>query len=139
MDKKEYLKQAQHLEILIQCNQAELQQLKELSTCIKTVDYEKVSVMESGGNQQASFTKTVEKIVSLEEKIRDDLEKFVEVKEKIYESISSLESLEEKAVIRYRYVQGLSWYDISEKLNLSLVTLHRLHKKSLEKLKVDTL
>lgn len=139
MEKKEYLKQAQHPETLIRCNQAELEQLKELSTCIKTVDYEKVSVMESGGCQQASFTKTIEKIVSLEEKIREDLANLVEVKEKVYESISRLESSEEKAVIHCKYVQGLSWYDISEELNLSLSTLYRIHKKSLQKLKVDTL
>lgn len=60
------------------------------------------------------------KILELSKELKD-LEKAVE----------TLESPQERAVMRYRYFDGLSWYKISEKTKISEPQLYRYHRSAL--------
>lgn len=46
--------------------------------------------------------------------------------------IKQLKSENEKDVLFYRYIKGLDWWDIADKLNYSERQIHRLHGKALK-------
>lgn len=60
-------------------------------------------------------------------------EKRLRVRE--YEAISNqielLQSDKEKDVLHYRYIKGLDWWEIAEKMNYSERWIHKIHGKAL--------
>ncbi len=137
MTKQEYLKQAKGLDLLIRANQEELAQLRDLSTSISAIDYSKIRVEESSTTDQASFTKVVEQILELEEKIQQDTETLMSTKRNIRESIETIPNTEERVVLQLRYLLGQTWEKISEEMNLSVATANRIHETAIKRLQVE--
>ena len=54
------------------------------------------------------------------------------LKDAINVAIDSLASREEQLVLRYRYLDNCSWEEISQMLNVSLRTVHRIHGSALQ-------
>ena len=76
------------------------------------------------------------KFEELEEKYKDMLQELLDKQHEVELLIESLDPLE-RDLIRYRYVDGMSWTDIQEKLDLSQRTSFRIHKRALDKLCTD--
>ena len=51
--------------------------------------------------------------------------------EKISACIDLLENEEEKDLLHYRYIKGMSWWEVAEKLECSEREVHRKHGKAL--------
>jgi DNA-directed RNA polymerase specialized sigma24 family protein len=47
-----------------------------------------------------------------------------------------IENREEQVLLRYRYIDGFSWEEISQMLNVSLRTVHRIHGAALQNFSV---
>lgn len=133
MNKKDYLKQARQLDRLIQCNQQELMELGSLSTSIKTMDYSKIPVMESVSNGEANFAKIIEQMIELEEELLDSIKKSIEVKKEIGNRIESLQDVAERVILREKYLLGNTFEEISEKLNMSISSVKRIHNSGMKK------
>lgn len=73
------------------------------------------------------------KLEELRDKYKSLLEELCERQLKVEEAIAELEPLE-RDLIRYRYVDGLMWRDVSEKIGYAQRQTHRIHDKILEKL-----
>jgi DNA-directed RNA polymerase specialized sigma subunit len=127
---KQYLRQAYRLDEKIRTDQAELDQLRELSATVKGLII--------GDRIQSSPRNAVEdaviKVVSLEEKIANEIKNLVEVKENIRLMIESLDNETEKLICAKRYLLFMSWEDIAVDLNYSCRHVTRLHGRSLLKL-----
>lgn len=131
MNAKQYLNQSYKLNELIESNQQELADLNLLKASISGIDYskDKVQVSPSG---DASFVKVVEKIVELEEAIEADTERMLELKLEIRNVINLVVDNEEKLLLKYRYLNFLSWEEICDRMNVSIRTAHRIHSEALE-------
>ena len=83
-------------------------------------------------------------LIKIEEMIQRYHEKELELFNKQLDIESSIEKLEplERNVLRYRYIDGLRFEEISCKIKYSYRTVRRIHKRSIEKLeknsKMDT-
>ena len=69
----------------------------------------------------------------LEVRYKDLLNQLLEKQHIIEDMIASLEPLE-RDLVRYRYIDGLPWFKIQQKLNFSSRTLFRMNDKILKKL-----
>ena len=132
MNAKRYLKQAYRLNELIQSNQQELDELRDLSTNLSGIDYSKDRVQTSTSND-AGYTKIVAKIVELENVIKEDIEKLLSLKLEIRTVINEVNDNEEKLLLKHRYLNFMSWDDICFEMNVSMRTAHRIHISALSK------
>ncbi len=134
MTAKEFLKQAYRLNELINSDLEELQNLRELSRCVSSpVLEEKVSKTKS---TETPFEKYVIRIVDLEKQIQQEVERLIKLKSDIREAINQMENVDEKLLLRYRYINFLNWEEICVNLNVSMRTVHRLHSSALQHLNV---
>ena len=131
MTVKEYLKQAERLNDKIQADEAELEQLRELTDSVKGLILgERVQMAPKN-----SLEETVIKIVDLENKINIEISKLVGLKEDIRDLVDKLEDDTEKLILQKRYLLFEDWGTIANDLNYSYRHLTRLHGKILLKLK----
>lgn len=133
---KQYLKQAYRLNELINSNLQELQDLKQLSLSISAIDYSKERVQGGSSSSDAKFVDLISKIVELEEVIDKDVDRFVNLKIQIRDTINAVENFDEQVLLRYRYINFLTWEQICEKMNVSLRTIHRIHSTALKNVKI---
>ena len=60
----------------------------------------------------------------------------LEIQNEIEKAIEKLEPIE-REVIRYKYFEGKTFDDIADIINYSFTTVRRIHKRSVEKLKMN--
>lgn len=136
MNAKQYLKQAYRLNELIKSNQEELSALRESASCIPGIDYSKDKVQSSKSSGDASFVNMITKIIELEEFINNDIAKCINLKNEIRTVINDVQDADEKLLLRLRYINFNTWDEISEKLEVSVRTVHKIHADALNNVKV---
>lgn len=57
--------------------------------------------------------------------------------EAVEKAIDSLENAQERDVLFYRYIKGMSWWEIAEKMKYSERQVHRFHGGALANLKMS--
>ena len=77
------------------------------------------------------------KLEKLREKYQFTLDELCDRQLQIEELIENLEPLE-KELIRYRYIDGMKWKDVFDKLGYSQKQTFRIHNKIIEKLEKMT-
>ena len=131
---KEFLRQAYRLNELINSDLEELQNLRELSRSVSSpVFEEKISGTKS---TDPPFVRYVGKIIDLKKQIQQEVDRLVKLKSDIREAINQMQNVDEKLLLRYRYINFLNWEEICVNLNVSIRTVHRLHSSALQHLKV---
>ena len=131
MNAKEYLQQAYRLNELINSNQAELDQLRALSTSISSGDMSEERV-QSTPSSYDKIGNIVAKIVDLNDTINDEIDRFVDLKTDIHNKIMLIPDNTEKLVLKYRYIEFCTWEQIAVRLNYTFQWVHVLHKKALK-------
>lgn len=132
MDAKQYLNQAYRLNDLIRSNEQEIADLNELKISLMGIDYSKDKVQVSPQNN-AGYTKIVEKITDLERVIREDTERMLSLKLQIRTVINNVPDNEQRLVLKLRYLNFLQWEEVAEKINVSMRTAIRIHDEGIKK------
>lgn len=73
------------------------------------------------------------KHIELEQRYRAQLEKLAAAQAGIEDMIEGLEPTERR-LARFRYIDGLSWENVCDKMNYSWRQTHRIHGRMLDKL-----
>lgn len=130
MTPKEYLKQAYRLDHRINSDLEELEKLRELSTAISAVSFEE----RVSGTRPTDppFVRYIDKIIDMENRINSEIDTFVDLKEQMRTAIDAIPNVDERMVLRYRYVQGMTWEDIAKELIADRSTVIRWHSKALK-------
>ena len=130
MTAKEYLQRGYRINELIESDLREVKRLRDIATSLSSPGFcEKVR---GGSVGDASYTRTVEKIIALESKIDSEIDELVSVQTEIREVIDKVQNKDEKLLLRLRYVECLRWEEIAEKMSFSLRNLHLIHIKALK-------
>lgn len=130
MTAKEYLRQAYRLNELIDSRITELERLRDYSTRLTSCGFEGERVSRSR-NTEAPFARIIEKIVDLEKVINRDIDRYVDLKTEMNTAIDRVSNVDERLLLRYRYLNNYSWDDIAQLLNVSGRTVHRIHSSAL--------
>lgn len=134
MTAQEYLELFQKEKEILQDDLEELEDLKDKAFSLpsQTASYEQK-------NKQnicdARFTNDIHLIDFLESKVEQKKTKLAHKEEIIREAISGLSGAEMK-VIKYRYIYGMTWELLAEKIGYSYTQAHRIHKKALKNIKL---
>lgn len=130
---EQFLKQAYKLNEQIECDKEELESLRSLAESVSgDMTQERVQTSTVGDK----IVNIIAKIVDLENEINDEIEQLLEVKKNIRDVINQLENVNEKLVLKYRYLLFFQWDEICDKLNYSRRQIGRIHDSALENIKV---
>ena len=125
-EKKEYLKQYQkHVRRIHRIN-SEIAELRSMKISPSVVN----DGMPHGSNQSDMSGYAAE----LDRMIRELIEeryKRIKVYQEIVNSIKRLKSENEKDVLFYRYIRGLDWWEIAEKMRYGERHIYKIHGKAL--------
>ena len=136
MTSKEYLKQAYLLDAQINSQIRSLESYKSMRGVVQGTSYGERIGTNPNRNLETPFVKTIEKIMLLEERINQEIDRLVELKVEIGEAINKLEKPAERLLLKYRYLDGMEWIDISQRLAVSYRTVHRIHASALKNFEV---
>ena len=126
---KDYLCSAKDLDRQIEADLCELSQLRLMRGSVSAIDYAKDRVQASPEN---SLENSVIKLVSLEEKINQEIDDFVDKKNEIKIKISVLKKRDERLVLQYKYLCYMSLEMIAVKMNYSYRQISRVHGRALK-------
>lgn len=130
--KKEYLRGYRSSRRRINRIDDEIIELKELASSVKAIDY---SGMPHGNGNQKDLSDELARIDSLVEKLGAEKESCIEAYVSIEKQIQQIKNEDENDVLFYRYIKGLRWWEISEKMDCSERWVHKLHGRALGHLK----
>ena len=117
MTAKQYLKQAYHLNELINTDIAEAAQLRSLSTSIFSPN---LSSMPSGERKtEAPFVNCVNKLIDLEAKINSEIDTYVDLKEEIRQKVTAIDDTDAKLLLQSRYLLFMTWEQIAESMGFT--------------------
>ena len=88
------------------------------------------SILKRGITKDAK--KATETLREEEKRLCGALHQTLKNKRRIEEKIASVKDGTRALILRYRYIDGMRWEDISEELNYSWRNIHYMHKKALE-------
>ena len=134
MNAKEYLNQAHHLDMLINCRLREIDYWRDLSSGISGSSFE--PHYNPNRQTEAPFARCIEKIDEIQKNVEDKVTQLMQVREEISTAIEKLENREEQLVLRYRYLDNFSWEEIARMMNMSRRTVFRVHGAALENFSV---
>ena len=130
MTAKEYLMQAYRLNELIDSDVEELEHLRELTGRISGSDFgERVQTTR---NVDPPYVKYLGDIMEMEQKIHCELCRLVVLKKQISGSLEKVRDREERLLLTFRYLNNFSWQEISDRLSVSMRTVHRIHASALQ-------
>lgn len=133
MNAKQFLRQAYKLNELIESDKDELENLRSLSTSIAgDMTQERVQTSTSSDK----IVNIIARIVDLENEIHDEIEQLIALKKQIRDVINKLENVNEKLVLKYRYLMFFQWEEICDKMHYSPRQIHRFHDSALENIEV---
>ena len=129
MTAKKYLQQVRTADAMIQKKQAMLDRLRDGSTSISCpTDAERVSHSTEGDQ----IGKAVASIIDLNREIETDIDNFVDMKADVMHTVDKIESIDEKVLLYCRYFEYKTFEQCAAELHISMRTVYRLHKKSLD-------
>ena len=130
---KQFLSQAYKLNEQIECDKEELESLRSLAESVSgDMTQERVQISVTGDK----IVNIISKIVDLENEIHDEIEELIDLKKVIRDTINKLENVNEKLVLKYRYLMFFQWDEICDKLNYSKRQIGRIHDSALENIEI---
>ena len=130
MGAREYLQQVYRLNELINSNLAELEELRALATSITPGDISQDKVQSNPQNDKTG--NIVAKIVDLKATVNNEIDEYVDIKKEVRTKIMFVPDNTERLILKYRYLQFLTWEQIAVKLNYTFQWVHVLHKRALK-------
>lgn len=112
------------------------EQIARLQSSIESPKVQQLSNVPKSQSNEDSIARAVEKISELQDKYFVKLRDLVDKQIKIEEAIGTLPH-REQMLMRYRYIDSMTWEQIAVKINYSYVhVVHRLHPSALAKIKM---
>ena len=133
-EKKKWLLEYRKLEQNIERDMEELQRLESRAEKITSM----VSDMPKGSQQGDSLQRSVEKICELKVSLNQRIDAAVEKRKEIETVIETLEDKTLQLLLRYRYIDGMTWEQIAVKMRYDYRWVLRLHGRALERLTIES-
>ena len=133
MTAKEYLQQGYRIDQRINSKIAQVSNLRELATKATA------TLSDMPGNATPNTHRMEEiivKIIDLENEINEDIDNLVDLKAEIGAAIDGVKDINQCLVLRYRYIECMTWKQVSATLCIDERTARRWHKKAIDKVVV---
>lgn len=121
-------------EIMLEAEQLQ-EQMKRLESTI-IFPSQKLKDLPPSSFDNDKMAKIVEKLLALQDLYAKKLSDSCAAQLEVESYISSLPEREQR-LMRYRYIEGLTWEQVADKMGYGWAQIHRIHNKALETLKLD--
>lgn len=132
MDKKTYLCEYHRMREQIEYLKKDIEFCEERAYSIPEPKYDALP-RSPNPSADAPFVKWINRSLDDKSKLEKIEVKLETVKAEIAYYISITNDLDFERVLTYRYLDWMSWHDISKKMYMSVATVRRLHEKALDK------
>lgn len=129
MTAKEYLSQAYRLDQRINNSIKEAVRLREMAMNLRSPSFE--PNYDASPSTEAPFVRPLERVLELEEHINAEVDALVELKAQIHQVIDTAENNNEKIILRYRYLDNMTWAEIGAAMNADASSVRRWHNNAL--------
>ena len=134
MTKKEFLNQYLNAEKEIGIKLDQIARLRELSTKITQI----LTPDKVKSNSENRLESSVSKIVDIEREIGASIDQLERTRLQVESVINSVPNVNQRNVLRLRYISGMKWEQIAVKLNYDYRWVLRLHGKALNKIAIES-
>ena len=95
-----------------------------------------LSQVPGGGGDGSPIERPMDKVLEIEAEINREIDELRITQREILEILNQLEDRNLKTLMKYRYISGLTWEKIAEKMDCSRQWATRLHGTALQKIKL---
>lgn len=128
MTTKEYLSQVYLLSVKVRTKRQQAAELRNSIAGISGIDYSGIKVQTI---PSPKMQESIDRLISLEEKIAREILEMEQKKEKIVSQINRLRSPVHIQILKMRYLDFLGWEEIAEQTKYSTRQVYRLHENAL--------
>ena len=125
---KEYLGQIRVIDKEVYFKLKEREEFKRSRKAIQAVDYSKDLIQSTPENK---IENAVIKLEEFAREISEKINEMVELKINISKQIDQLENVDERAVLRLRYVEHHTWDEVAEEIHFHVTYVHKIHNRAL--------
>jgi DNA-directed RNA polymerase specialized sigma subunit len=129
--KKEYLWRYRESVRMVERIKSELEEIRAMRAGT-AINYDGMP----SGSGQSDLSDYAAELDKLERKLVSERYKRIALYQDIERRIKKLKDQKESDVLFYRYIKGLDWWEVAEKMGYSERQIHRLHGNSLVHLKL---
>ena len=128
MTTKEYLSQVFLLSTRLKTKRQQAAELRNSIAGISGIDYTGIKVQTT---PTPKMQEAIDRLISLEERIAQEILEMEQKKEKIVSQINRLKIPVHIQILKLRYIDFLSWDEIADQTKYSPRQVYRLHGKAL--------
>lgn len=128
MTTKEYLSQIYLLNVKVKTKRQQAAELRNSIAGISGIDYTGIKVQTT---PTPKMQEAIDRLISLEERIAQEILEMEQKKEKIVSQINRLRSPLHIQILKMRYLDFFGWEEIAERTKYSVRQVHRLHENAL--------
>lgn len=128
---KAFLNRVRDADKLIDLKQMRLEELKALSTAVRSPDYSSDRVQTSPTGD--ALLRIIAKIIDLQEEINADIDRFIDLKAEVMHVIDILPA-DEQEILYGKYFEYKTMPTIAAEIPCSIRNAQRLHRQALEHL-----
>ena len=121
------------LEKLIETKQQEIERLRCKAQTVSGINYSGDRIQNSGSDSMC----IVDKIVMLENTLRQEIENLIDLESDIRKHISRVYNLRYIAILTDKYINHMTFEQIAEKLNITDKTVIRCHGDALQIFRIE--
>ena len=131
MTSKEFLDRPYHIKKKIRYLELELDRYKVMMNSIPQPSYGTVRVDKTPSTETPN-QKALEKYYETEDTIKEMKEELKHVIWDTYSAIEKVDIPEYQSILTYKYIEGMTWDEISKKVYAAYSTVRKWHKLALE-------
>lgn len=95
-----------------------------------------LSPVPGGGGSGSPIERPMDKVLEIDAEINREIDELQTVRQEIRAALNQLEDENLEMLMEYRYIDGLTWERIAEKMDYSRQWVFRLHGKALQKIEL---
>jgi len=130
MDTKSYLKRAMLAQAEISYLREQIQYLREKIMNVGSVVNDDMKVQTS--KSYDTMGDTVASICDREDELKEKMDAYAKIERKVSEKIDEVKEQKYRDLLRYRYILGLTYDQIADRMNYSTRHIARMHDKAVE-------
>lgn len=88
----------------------------------------------SGGSREDSLQRAVEKMLELRDELAQELQRQLVLRREIEEAIRGVGDERLRGLLRLRYIEGLTWERVAERMECSQQWVHKLHYDAIDQI-----
>lgn len=95
-----------------------------------------LSPVPGGGGSGSPIERPMDKVLEIDVEINREIDELQIVRQEIRAALNQLEDENLKLLMEYRYIDGMTWEQIAEKMDYSRQWIFSLHGKALQKIEL---